>query len=480
MKESRPALIADAATVQTDSLARARKDIAMTSSGMRLRFMVRIAPSPIEIKGLGADDQVTFVPMDAIADGLGGLAATSTKPLGEVSQRGYNYFAEGDILLAKVTPCFENGKKAVGRGLVNGVGFATSEVHVIRPNTRRIGTRFLRYLLCSENFKAEGMMNMTGAGGLRRVSEACILNHRTSLIDPTIQKNISDFLDSETARIDKLIEKKKRLVEVVKEKRSALITAAVTGQTSPEPKDLEDEDSGASERGCGVIPQAGLKTPLHRAHWSTSRLKFLFERKSRPPHEHEEVVTAFRDGVVTLRSNRREDGFTFADKEIGYQGVESGDLVIHSMDAFAGAIGVSNSRGKCSPVYSVAVPRPNAPTDTRFWAYYLRHLAITGFIESLAKGIRERSVDFRWKDVGNLLVNYPDADTQETIADFLDRETAIIDKLVEKTVQSIERQQEFRSALITAAVTGQIDVTTWGRKGQTNQHIDKIEAQSSA
>lgn len=177
-------------------------------------------------------------------------------------------------------------------------------------------------------------------------------------------------------------------------------------------------------------PQAGLKTLNHRSDWQTARLKFLFKRENRSVLETDDVVTAFRDGKVTLRKNRREDGFTFAEQEIGYQGVEPGDLVIHAMDGFAGAIGVSDSRGKGSPVLSIATPTGDA--EPRFWAYYLRNLAVTGFIQSLAKGIRERSTDFRWKDASNLLVNFPNLSTQRQIADFLDRETARIDLLIEK------------------------------------------------
>ena len=201
-------------------------------------------------------------------------------------------------------------------------------------------------------------------------------------------------------------------------------------------------------------PVAGLKTPLHRSDWTTSRLKFLLERKSRPLREDDWVVTAFRDGVVTLRANRREDGFTFAEKEIGYQGVEPGDLVIHAMDGFAGAIGVSDSRGKCSPVCTIIVPRPEMPVHTRYWGYYLRNLAITGFIESLAKGIRERSTDFRWKDAGNLLVNYPDLPTQRRIADFLDRETARIDLLIEKKQRLVALQSERHQSTLQRLVLG--------------------------
>lgn len=197
-------------------------------------------------------------------------------------------------------------------------------------------------------------------------------------------------------------------------------------------------------------PQAGLKTLSHRSDWTTARLKFLFKRETRPVEETDEVVTAFRDGTVTLRKNRREDGFTFAEQEIGYQGIDPGDLVIHAMDGFAGAIGVSDSRGKGSPVLSIATPQADA--EPRFWAYYLRNLAVTGFIQSLAKGIRERSTDFRWKDASNLLVNFPDLATQRQIADFLDRETARIDLLIEKKQRLVallgEKFRAFRKLAI--------------------------------
>src|SRR5688572_20250526 len=86
-------------------------------------------------------------------------------------------------------------------------------------------------------------------------------------------------------------------------------------------------------------------------HWVFNKAKYIFNKMERPPREEDGVVTAFRDGMVTLRTNRRTEGFTLALKEIGYQGIRKGDLVIHEMDAFAGAIGVSDSDGKSTPVY---------------------------------------------------------------------------------------------------------------------------------
>ena len=118
---------------------------------MRLRISSQSAARPPIGTELHPDADVTFVPMEAIADGLGGLDI-SLSPFSEVVSGSYNYFAEGDLLLAKVTPCFENGKKALARSLSNGIGYATSEVHVIRPGVDRIHPKYLFYLLCSELF----------------------------------------------------------------------------------------------------------------------------------------------------------------------------------------------------------------------------------------------------------------------------------------------------------------------------------------
>lgn len=200
---------------------------------MRLRHMLKRSPSPSEIAELDDDVKVTFAPMDALRDGAGGLDLSLTKPLKEVRSSSYSYFADGDVLLAKVTPCFENGKKALAARLCNGIGFATSEVHVLRPDPKKIDPRFLLYLLSSEDFRADGMRSMTGAGGLRRVSESALLDYRPSIADLLTQRRIADFLDRETARIDQLISKKEQLGQIIDQRRSGMITEAVAGRIGP-------------------------------------------------------------------------------------------------------------------------------------------------------------------------------------------------------------------------------------------------------
>lgn len=172
------------------------------------------------------------------------------------------------------------------------------------------------------------------------------------------------------------------------------------------------------------------------ANWDVFPLKAGFNLMKRPPPENCGVVTAFRDGEVTLRSNRRMDGFTEALQEIGYQGVEPNDLVIHAMDAFAGAIGVSDSKGKSTPVYSVCEPKKDY--FSRYYGLVLRHIALAGFIQSLAKGIRERSTDFRWSDAKNIPIPHPSIEEQKSIIYFLDHETSKIDSLIAEQEKLID------------------------------------------
>ncbi|QCW28563.1 restriction endonuclease subunit S [Lysobacter enzymogenes] len=125
------------------------------------------------------------------------------------------------------------------------------------------------------------------------------------------------------------------------------------------------------------------------------------------------------------------------------------------MDAFAGAIGVSDSDGKCTPVYSCCVPSIEASSE--FYARCVRTMSTTGFIESLAKGIRERSTDFRWATFAEQLLPHPPKGEQDVIVSYLDRATTRIDALVSKKTRFIELLREKRQAVVARAVTKGVD-----------------------
>lgn len=189
--------------------------------------------------------------------------------------------------------------------------------------------------------------------------------------------------------------------------------------------------------------------------WEVRRGKYTLDLLMRPIRDNDEIITCFRDGQVTRRSNRREDGFTFADKEIGYQGILKGDLVIHGMDGFAGAIGISDSDGKGSPVLNVC--RPKNGSDTRYINYYLRTLALQNVFIALSTGIRERSCDLRWKKIAELLFTIPPLKTQQRIADYLDEKCGEIDATIAKQKESIEKLKAYKQSLISETVTKGLD-----------------------
>ena len=169
-------------------------------------------------------------------------------------------------------------------------------------------------------------------------------------------------------------------------------------------------------------------------HWEVERGKWLFRKMDRPVREGDGVVTCFRDGVVTLRSNRRVRGFTESSQEIGYQGIRRGDLVIHGMDAFAGAIGVADSDGKATPVYSVCDPAPSARAE--YYADVLREMARSRWIQALTRGIRERSTDFRFENFGSQQLPRPPLPEQAAIVRFL----AHADRRIRRYIRAKQHQ----------------------------------------
>ena len=191
------------------------------------------------------------------------------------------------------------------------------------------------------------------------------------------------------------------------------------------------------------------------AHWAQERAKWLFKKKNRPVRDTDDVVTCFRDGVVTLRKNRRVRGFTESLKEIGYQGIRRGDLVIHAMDAFAGAVGVADSDGKGTPVYSVCEPVPG--TNPHYYAFVIREMARSLWILALARGIRERSTDFRFDDFGSQPVPLPPAADQAAIVRYLDHVDRRIRRFIHAKQKLIALLNEQKQAIIHRAVTRGLD-----------------------
>ena len=142
---------------------------------------------------ISSNDLVSFVPMEDLGIDQKVLVPTQTRPLAEVAGS-YTYFADGDVLLAKITPCFENGKLGIADKLTNGIGFGSSEYIVLRPSPV-IDKEWLYYFLSRQSFREEGATRMSGAVGHKRVSKEFIESYPIPLPELLEQRRIVAILD---------------------------------------------------------------------------------------------------------------------------------------------------------------------------------------------------------------------------------------------------------------------------------------------
>lgn len=322
--------------------------------------------------------------------------------------------------------------------IIASTGFA-----VFTPN-KNINPRFLAYAIKSSEVINQ-ICSISKGVSYPAIQATILSSVRIPFYALSEQYVIATYLDKECDKITKEIDLLERKVDCYSRLRRSLINRIVTqGLNQMAPLKL----SGLPW--IEFIPE----------HWNIKRGKSILKEVYRNVRPEDGIVTCFRDGEVTLRVNRRTTGFTESEKEIGYHGVRVGDLVVHQMDAFAGAIGISDSDGKCSPICIVCRPLNEDETDIRYYCQLLRVMAYSGFIQSLAKGIRERTTDFRYKTLEILHLPVPPYVEQQQIVTYLDDKCSKIDSIIEKIELKIERLKELKRSLINEVVTGQRTIKT--------------------
>ena len=148
--------------------------------------------NPSKPKGLDDSLSVSFIPMDRISED-GEYAEFETKPLKDV-KKGFTYCAEDDVLFAKITPCMENGKGAILKGLSNGIGFGSTEFHVLRPILGISNSEWLYFLTKLNGFRIDAAKNMTGTGGQKRVPSSYLLNFKVLKPQLEVQREFAKIV----------------------------------------------------------------------------------------------------------------------------------------------------------------------------------------------------------------------------------------------------------------------------------------------
>ena len=312
---------------------------------------------------------------------------------------------------------------------------------ILRPRKKVLDGRFL--LRCLQAKALRVQLELAASSGVTRfgIPKAALGLMRLPIPSLSKQREIADYLDQETRRIDSLLAGKERLLAILVEKRRALITSAI----------IRGLNHRSAVRDSG-IPWLG-KIP---ASWQVERARWLFrERDERSTTGEEELLSVSHLTGVTPRSSKDVNMFE-AETTEGYKLCYSGDLVINTLWAWMGAMGVSRVNGIVSPAYNVYKPNPRL--DPGFVDLLVRIPIFSQEVIRYSKGVWSSRLRLYPEGFFEVYLPVPPIEEQRAIAGYIAGQTTKLDAMRTATERTIALLRERRSALINAAVTGQISI----------------------
>lgn len=417
----------------------------------RLRFRVRL--NPAMTVDLRESDLVSFLPMEAIGED-GSLSLELSRPVSELSS-GYTYFEVGDVAIAKITPCFENGKGAVFQKLQRGAGFGTTELIVMRPSDS-VAPRWLYYLTLCRAFRAPGEAMMLGAGGQKRVPDLFVKDYRAAFPAREEQQVIADYLDAETGRIDALIREKDGLIELLEERRAAAFGTQIAemarnagGQSNRRFAWLSELPSDwncvrikhiVQSVDQGISPQCEARVPdddewgVLKVGCVNSGLFNARESKALPPDITPIPTITLQEGdVLVSRANTKSLVGRAAMAEREYPKLMLSDKLYR----------LKLDTTRCLPAYLVGI---------------LGLPAIRVLIEERATGASASMVNIDRRTILDLDFPLPPIGQQNELVAHAKSDTADAEALRAHVMEEVALLKELRAATIADAVLGRIDL----------------------
>ena len=384
------------------------------------------------------DFQMTYVDIGSVSLDRG-IETSESFTFQTSPSRARRLVRDGDIIVSTVRTYLKAIAPIISPldNLVVSTGFA-----VIRPKDK-IRPTFAKYVLQAAGFVDEIISRSTGVS-YPAINASDLVRIPIPLPTLSEQIAIATFLDREISKIDTLIAAQEKLLTLLAEKRQATISHAVTKGLNP---DAPMKDSGVEW--LGNVPE----------HWNVVRLGLIFREIVEAGNDELPILSvSIHSGIsdTELNDDEMERKVTRSDDSSKYKKVAPGDLAYNMMRAWQGGFGAAIVHGMVSPAYVVA--RPRSDFSTNLVEMILRTpLAVTE-IKRYSRGITDFRLRLYWEDFKNLEIALPPREEQIQIECFINHQTSMLDRLNNEARRNIALLKERRSALISAAVTGQIDV----------------------
>lgn len=328
----------------------------------------------------------------------------------------------------------EETPRTVGLSPFNGM--ITGAYTVFEPNDN-FDNRFLYYFYL--NLDAKKRLKPLYRGLRNTIPKDSFLSFKTFVPPHEQQTLIANFLDKKTAQIDDAIAIKEQQISLLKERKQISIQQAVTQGLDP---NVPIKDSGVEW--IGEIPE----------HWDISIAKYILKKLNRPRKQNGDTVICSNHGCSKLLGEVNQGLVSLTQHD--YQGVDEGDLLVHGMDAWHGAIAISEHAGDCTSVVHVC----DSIFNKAYISYFLKMLAIMNVYKVISNGVRGNTSDFRsWSKFGQVQIILPPMDEQAAIVELLNKQTQDTELAIKMLQNQISALKEYKYTLINSAVTGKIKIT---------------------
>ncbi|WP_143521394.1 MULTISPECIES: restriction endonuclease subunit S [Pseudomonas syringae group] len=392
----------------------------------RLKHVALINPY-LSLSRVRWGEPATFLPMEAVS--TDGQVDYSEPEDSKNLVSGFTNFEAGDVILAKITPCFENGKGAVLSDMPTRVGFGSTEFHVLRVNKKAI-PNFIYYITKSDLFMRQGEALMIGSAGQKRVSTSYVENFQLALPSLHEQRKIVDFLEEKTSLIAEAISKKEYQIELLEERKQILVQQAVTRGLDP----------AAPMRNAGIewigeIPK----------HWEVRRSKFTFNQRKELARKNDIQLSATQSyGVIPQDEYEEKVGRKVVKILFNLEKrkhVEVGDFVI-SMRSFQGGLERAWASGCIRSSYVILKPLPGI--DPGYYSYLLKSKRYIAALQATANFIRDGQ-DLNFENFALVDLPIPPLDEQKEIARYLASWLSKADRGLYLLEQQIIKLKEYKA-----------------------------------